>query len=552
MSFLPVVERELRVAARRRQTYWMRSAAVLVIIGSCTWLWCTLGQGQLEMGQTLFRFVAGISFTYSLFIGVATAADAISEEKREGTLGLLFLTDLKGYDVVLGKLAATSLHALYRLFSIFPILTIPLILGGLTLAESARMALVSTNALLFSLSVGILASALSVRERRGRLAAFLMILAATAGPPLLGLCASLRHSGAAYNQNWLLFSIVAPFGLAFAKPYAAHPHFFWAMTAAIHLLAWCFLVVASVAVRRTWQDRPAAGARARWQEQWQVWRFGEGPARAGFRTRLLDMNPILWHLGRDRLKPAYVWGWLAVLGLLWLWGYHMFRSAMLDPATYCLAAYALHTFLKLWLASESCRCFAEHRRTGALELILSTPLNVDQILDGAMRALKRQFLGPALLILLVDFLLLLGGMREEADFADWVMLMFALAGLFIADLYTLAWVGMWLGLKARKTSRATAGNVARVLILPWVVYVLGLSVLGVYSWRGFDPSPTSIVTAGFVLAFLNDAMLLNWARSNLRRRFRLVATEGFQSKTSHSNPAATPLAEPPGQPALAQ
>ena len=28
-------------------------------------------------------------------------ADSLSAEKREGTLGLLFLTDLRGYDVVL-------------------------------------------------------------------------------------------------------------------------------------------------------------------------------------------------------------------------------------------------------------------------------------------------------------------------------------------------------------------------------------------------------------------------------------------------------------------
>ena len=45
---------------------------------------------------------------YCLLEGTRLAADCRGEEKREGTLGLLFLTDLQGYDVVLGKYLATS------------------------------------------------------------------------------------------------------------------------------------------------------------------------------------------------------------------------------------------------------------------------------------------------------------------------------------------------------------------------------------------------------------------------------------------------------------
>ena len=33
-------------------------------------------------------------------------ADCLSEEKREGTLGLLFLTDLRGYDIVVSSSSA--------------------------------------------------------------------------------------------------------------------------------------------------------------------------------------------------------------------------------------------------------------------------------------------------------------------------------------------------------------------------------------------------------------------------------------------------------------
>src|SRR3954467_106604 len=151
MTFLPVVARELRVAARRRYTYWTRFFAALATVALSTWIWGWLADGQPaeERGQIMFRSIAGIAFLYSLLAGVGITADSLSEEKREGTLGLLFLTDLKGYDVVFGKLAATSLNALYGVLAVVPVLAVPLLMGGLTIGEVGRMAIVVLNALFF-------------------------------------------------------------------------------------------------------------------------------------------------------------------------------------------------------------------------------------------------------------------------------------------------------------------------------------------------------------------------------------------------------------------
>ena len=62
----------------------------------------------------LFWGLTGSAVFYCLLSGVWFTADCLSEEKREGTLGLLFLTDLKGYDVVFGKLVATFAERLLR------------------------------------------------------------------------------------------------------------------------------------------------------------------------------------------------------------------------------------------------------------------------------------------------------------------------------------------------------------------------------------------------------------------------------------------------------
>lgn len=132
MTFLAVVARELRVASRRRGTYWLRSSAGLLAIALGTWMWLTI-LPQLppsQRGRTLFYVISGLALLYSLVCGISVTADCLSEEKREGTLGLLFLTDLKGYDIVAGKLVATSLNAFYRLVAIFPVMAVPLLMGG--------------------------------------------------------------------------------------------------------------------------------------------------------------------------------------------------------------------------------------------------------------------------------------------------------------------------------------------------------------------------------------------------------------------------------------
>src|SRR4030095_1269808 len=96
-----------------------------------------------------------------------------------------FLTDLKGYDVVIGKLVASSINSFYGLMAIFPALAIPLILGGLTGGEFWRHVLSLINALFFSLTTGLLVSAISRDERTAWMMTSLIVFILTVAPPFL-------------------------------------------------------------------------------------------------------------------------------------------------------------------------------------------------------------------------------------------------------------------------------------------------------------------------------------------------------------------------------
>lgn len=108
MALLPIIERELRVASRRKATYVGRTLMALIGCVVATWMFILLSISgtQAYAGQAVFGILTGLSSFYAFVSGALMTADSISSEKREGTIGLLFLTDLRGYDVVLGKMAA--------------------------------------------------------------------------------------------------------------------------------------------------------------------------------------------------------------------------------------------------------------------------------------------------------------------------------------------------------------------------------------------------------------------------------------------------------------
>jgi hypothetical protein len=175
-------------------------------------------------------------------------------------------------------------------------------------------------------------------------------------------------------------------------------------------------------------------------------------------------------------------------------------------------------FLKVWVTSEACTPLAEERRIGSLELLLTTPLTDRQIVRGQWLALHRQFTWPVGVFLVMGLVVL----RRILPLAETV----ACLVLLVADLLALAWVGIWLGLTARSLNRALLGALGRILVLPWVVYLLGGLVL---DWAGRVTAaqpvePSFALWAG--LSLLADLVFgLGWARSSLRRDFRVAAAE---------------------------
>lgn len=541
MKFLPIVGRELRVASRRQGTYWLRMLVALTLVVLASWVFLVSRHLlQHEIAQTIFYTLTGGLMLYVLMAGLRATADCLSEEKRDGTLGLLFLTNLRGYDVVLGKLAANSLAVFYCVLAVLPVLAVPLLMGGVAAAEFWRVALVLVNTLFFSLTAGMLASACCKNHRGAVGLTFLVILAVTAGSPALGFLLWWKQNWRNYEYLFLLpspvFSYAAAIDQVFKSPVGKG--FFWSV-GLVHLFGWLNLALASYITPRSWQDRAATVGGVRRQQLLRNLAEGAGVVRDVFRTRALDRNAFFWLATRPRLRPLWSWLPLAVAAVAWIWGLLKFAGDWMNVGIYSATAILLNATMKAMIGAEAGRRLAEDRKIGALELLLSTPLNVQQILHGQRLALQRQFLFPVAVMFLVDLMMMLAGLSttdltqsEERAYWTWTWLLALI--VFVADCEALYWRGMWTGLATRNPKHAFGSSVVPILVLPWlgfgivatIINLLPRDVQRAFNWDGWP------LLLWFSFSLLTDLAFGVAARHKLLTQFRTVAAQRYQARAS--------------------
>ncbi len=542
------------MASRRSWTYWGRLVAAGIALALTGWmlLFQRMVGGAVLTGLPLFYMVSSVSLGFALLSGLVFSCDSVSREKRDGTLGLLFLTDLRGVDITLGKLAASSLGALYGLVAVLPLLAIALLMGGVTALDYLRMVAVLLLTLGTSLAMGMLASVLTSDVRRSVSLGSALIAVLCGGGPLVSYSFSwvLERMSVrteviqAWEQGW--FSSATPFSafyLTHSSTYAAEPGRYGRSLLAVAAMGIVSLAVASLWLPRSWQDRASAD-RPRGPMGWMDrLRFWTPDARRAYRTQLLDSAPVAWLSQRHWLRNWLVWGFLigSLLGL-WISNTDWFVNDWWEPGFGVGIALSFHAALKIWIANEAPRQFQEDRQSGALELLLSTSQTIPDILEGRWVALRRQFLWPLGAVLLLDVWFLVGmlvetgvnNLRGEAEFL-WTSAV--CMALLLLDAWALGWAGLWSGLRSTGRS-AVSGLVTRVLVLPWVAWFACLTVWGVIAtsspnrFSGQDERNAFAWMLGSwtVIGVANSLFWALRARHHLLNDFRQVASQPLRRR----------------------
>jgi len=505
---LPIVERELKVAARQPKTWWRRvgmALIALVVFAFVYWdtgRWASLSQ----IGWRVFSALAVLGMIYSLLAGPLATVDCLSRERRDGTLGLLFLTDLRSYDVVFGKMAAGSFSLVMTAIAALPLFAGTLLLGGVRYAQFGLVTLTLLNVMFLSLAVGACISSFCVSSRAALGATLLTLAFLTFGIPILGdwmLGISLNSRQGVYYYIFCPLSVL-PRALNLSGMPSVRG--FWLNMAGVHLLSWICLFVACFRTRNSWKDLPRTVVGSWWQRALERLSKGSARAQASWRRFMIERNPVAWLEGRQRLQGRALMVLCLLTGIFLALKHLQAPDRWPDSDLLVLWPFWSHYILCLWLAIQAPRRFADDRQSGALELLLCTPTTPGEIVRGQMRILRHRF-GRALLVLMaVDAFLVYAYCTQHAGWRQFFgssrfFFWMCAAGTLVYPLqaWSFARVGLYQGLVQSSSLRATFMLVWKLGLLPWILW-LG----AIFGWV-----PLSRVL-GVGRGFKDEMVLITW------------------------------------------
>ncbi len=500
ISCWPVIVRELRAEARRPMNYWLRMFVVTVTL--VAWLLFGLLNAQYPTTKAGIRFLHLLHVC--LFWGIAIlvpvmTADCISRERREGTLGLLFLTPLTASGVVVAKCFVHALRAGMLISVMIPLLTVPFLVGGVGWKQVCALFLTDFNLLLLALASSIGASALSIHWSRSLLAtAVFMIIGVILVSGCFGILFLLPYSSnprfsLGFDQL-MVYSLAVFSSLDIATELTFTRYSPMDSTRYLQAAGWATCVsagflymsarIASQRVSRSWQPEPLSPRALWWWKTFcspQFWReFFQWRM-----TRALDRNPIYWLYERSWSGRLTKWGWCLVI---------------LTLDTYLVVDVNFSVFLKwqgylalavlVGMAFSAAGSFHQEKQNGALELLLVTPLRENQIIYGRLYTLWKCFFPSAFLLLLSwTFILGVGGRYNLASDSRII---------FLIGWLTLPIVGLYWSLQSKNLLVAFLQTCIWGIVLPFLLTI----VVGFR--HPVFPVVQQLITGGVLLGWLKE------------------------------------------------
>ncbi len=514
----PVILRELRAGSRRWTTYWLRLLAAGAVLAAIAY-WFTQPRfaftSPARAGHEIFLLLHWVVLAAIWIIVPMLTADTLSREKREGTLGLLFLTNLSARAIVFAKGAAAGLLALTLWLSVVPIMTVPVLMGGVPSQEIMLSCSVALGSICCALAAGLMASAIS---RRGAGAVGLALTLSFFGHCFFcmfaaGVAETVWMKGALMKAGDWHFVAAAVFMTwelqmpSFLLAGKAGPS--TAFTVAVLLIPLISFLIAILAgsfaalfLRRNWQDKPKSKAQTDTEKFFCSPVLLTGIFRAWMR-RSLERNPIGWLEQRRVTGRIMSWVWLAIMvsfSTTLTYGGSGMNARDFNP---------LMWMLLITIAYVAAGSFRRERETGALELLLVTPLSEKQIIHGRLRGLWSQFLPTFLLWVAV--VIYIGTAVQRWRPGD--LIEFTAAYLIVPV------VGLYFSLRFRFTVLSWLATLATCFVVP---PLMEWFITGFFFWA-VGPGFLQMMTRGSPLIAVSSqillAALLLWRlRVNLVRR----------------------------------
>jgi ABC-type Na+ efflux pump permease subunit len=413
----PIFAREFFTVPRREKHHVGRVAMLLLfwIIGLTAWQAsigfdrnATLGE-TARFGLLLFQIITYVELTLLLFFSALSAAGTVSQEKDRRTFILLLITDMRDYEIVLGKMLGSLLPILLLLMGTIPVLCMLLLLGGISAEQVFQATLVLGATALASGSLGGLVALWRERTFQALALSTLFVvlylcitqIVGVIGSSLLGSADAGFRLQACIDPFVALQSVLEP---AVGPTAPTPPSYLFTLV----MLGYCVLINGfGILKLRVWNPsgEPIMQREVPTVEDADTVKTDAIHAAPG-EVREVWKNPVLWReiktLAYGRRPRLVKLAYGIVLGLILAFTLQGADASGSRPAFY--AAYGLVpvAVLSLLLVSAQAVTSITSERDGkALDLLLVTDLSPNEFVFGKLWGViynTKEFLLPPLLL----------------------------------------------------------------------------------------------------------------------------------------------------------
>lgn len=427
MHVLPLLKRELCVAVRKPLTRWLKVGVGGGAMGAAVWAILVWGSSSRFSGFTLFYVIAAAGYCGALLAGFLRGVDAISLERRDDTLPLLFLTDLGVWDVLLGKFAGIVSVPLLTVWSIFPALVIcELVGGGITGGELWRTMIGIVVTLFYAASATLFVSILATERRTVVLGAVLL---------LLGTVGIFEFLPAGW---WWLGGDFVALG---------------ALTVGL-------LVASAKFLERNWRS----GAREQSEKRVEV-------RRGVIASAAMERSPITWLMLR-RWPARGFSHWVGGLSLLVAGAVAAYELATGAGLVGMLVLVLVHFGILFGMLAHTAYAFFNEKHEGSFEALISTPLVNEDLFEGFARFLRLRYVRLLAVITAYDVILALflarSALPTVAPFPA------AMAMILWISFSGIRWLGVYRSLMMKMPLLAVLATFVRLSLGPLIFSVLFL------------------------------------------------------------------------------
>ncbi len=389
MTISPVIERELRVALRKKNSRKSRFKYAAIGVGLAAL--CLIVHALFGFGTFATR-LHGWLFYLGLYVAVfqtlQLTADLFTQERQNNTFGLLFLAGLSPGELFGGKVLSAFVVSSSNLMALAPCFAIPFLTGGVSLSLFLATLFCLPTMLVFTLATVCLASALWEEESTARIGAVWGGSLLCAAPLMFyELSTWTAHP---VSTSWRLLSPAWGPWMVDRQFSSGGPAEFWVNCAVTLAWACLFFIVASVALRRSWNRELSGTTTPTWAGKMFAWMRGRSDWRRK-QARWLDVNPCAWLAMSNRQPVRLAWAMMAMVVALSALGCWLMPRAWFAAWNVFAFAFVNNGSVEWIRAHTAAKRLADERRSSGLELLLTTPLEVRDLIDGHMIALDLQF-----------------------------------------------------------------------------------------------------------------------------------------------------------------